>query len=66
MEARKAQWQMPIAYLNLGRVSERLGRLEDARVAYEYFLAAWENADPEMQEWIDQGVQGILRVTDRP
>jgi tetratricopeptide (TPR) repeat protein len=61
-----AQWQMPIAFLNLGRVSERLGRLEDARVAYEYFLAAWENADPEMQEWVDQGVQGILRVTDRP
>jgi tetratricopeptide (TPR) repeat protein len=61
-----AQWQMPIAYLGLGRVLERLGRLEDASVAYEYFLAAWKNADPEMRAWVDQGVEGILRVTDRP
>lgn len=60
-----AQWRVPIAYLNLGRVLERLGQLERARGAYEYFLAAWENADPEMQEWVDEGVQGILRISDQ-
>jgi len=61
-----AQYLFPPAYQRLGRVYERLGEPEKARAAYETFLSAWENADPELDHWVDEAVEGILRTTDPP
>jgi tetratricopeptide (TPR) repeat protein len=60
-----AWYNFPMAYYRLGKVSEQLGDFERSRRAYETFVAAWQNADPELQPLVDDAVQGILRVTDQ-
>ncbi len=59
-----AHYLFPLAYLELGKANERLGETEAARRAYETFLNAWEDADPEMQGWIDEAIDGIRRTSD--
>ncbi|MDH3733501.1 MAG: tetratricopeptide repeat protein [Gemmatimonadota bacterium] len=61
-----AHWAFPLAYHALGRVYERLGRVDDARRAYEYFIAAWSEADADLQPWVDEAIEGVLRASDRP
>jgi tetratricopeptide (TPR) repeat protein len=38
-----------MAYYELGKAYEELGRLEDAVAAYAEFVEAWTDADPELQ-----------------
>ena len=59
-----AHWAFPLAYHAIGRVYERLGKPDEAREAYEYFIAAWSGADPDLQPWIDEAVEGVLRTSD--
>ena len=37
-----------IAHLFEGRALAKLGRTDDARLAYDAFLARWKNADPNL------------------
>ncbi|MDX1579332.1 MAG: hypothetical protein R3266_12655, partial [Gemmatimonadota bacterium] len=60
-----AHWATPLAYLELGRVYERLGETAKARKAYETFVSAWDDADPGMRAWVDEAVSGIFRTSDR-
>jgi tetratricopeptide (TPR) repeat protein len=60
-----AQWSFPLSYHSLGRVYEKLERPDDARRAYERFIRAWANADPDMQAWVEEASEGILRTSDR-
>lgn len=39
---------VPIAQLALGRVYQKEGDLAKARIAYQNFLAAWKDADPDL------------------
>jgi hypothetical protein len=38
----------PIAQLEMGRLFQRQGDTPKARVAYQNFLGAWKNADPDV------------------
>jgi tetratricopeptide (TPR) repeat protein len=39
---------IPAAQLELGRVYQKLGDIAKARIAYQNFLAAWKDADPDV------------------
>jgi tetratricopeptide (TPR) repeat protein len=39
---------VPIAQLELGRLYQKQGDTSKARIAYQNFLAAWKNADPDV------------------
>lgn len=60
-----AFYNLPIAYYRLGKVYEQLGELEKALDAFETFIAAWEDADPELQPWVEESVERILNLSDR-
>jgi eukaryotic-like serine/threonine-protein kinase len=38
----------PITQLEAGRVDQKMGDLPKARIAYQNFLAAWKDADPDL------------------
>lgn len=61
-----AQWNFPLSYHSLGRVQERLDRPAEARQAYERFIAAWRDADPALQSWVEEATRGVVRTSDRP
>ena len=52
----------PPAYLHLGRILERTGRLAEAREAYEFFAYAWRNADPELQPMVGEARRAVARL----
>jgi hypothetical protein len=37
-----------VAQLELGRVYQKMGDTAKARIAYQNFLAAWKDADPDL------------------
>jgi tetratricopeptide (TPR) repeat protein len=39
---------MPVAQLELGRIYQKQGDTAKARIAYQNFLAAWKDADPDL------------------
>ena len=44
-----AAWRHPVAHERLGRLYEKMGEPEKATAAYQRFVEAWKNADPELQ-----------------
>jgi len=48
--------------LQRGRVFERVGRREEAAASYEFVIAAWRNADPELQPYVREAMTGLRRV----
>jgi serine/threonine-protein kinase len=48
--------------LERGRVFERVGRREEAAASYEFVIAAWRTADPELQPYVREAVEGLRRV----
>lgn len=46
-----------------GQVLEELGEYEEARKAYEFFVTSWKDADPQLEPWVEQGRQAILRLS---
>jgi len=48
----------------LGKVYEQLGQPEKAREAYQDFVEAWVNADPELQPMVEEAKQAIARLMD--
>jgi len=49
----QAAWQIPLAHERLGRLYEKMGRPEKARAAYDRFVDAWDDADPELQDRVE-------------
>ena len=43
----------------LGRLCEAMERPGEATVAYERFIAAWEDADPELQPRVEKARQRL-------
>jgi tetratricopeptide (TPR) repeat protein len=48
----------------LGKVYEDLGQPEQARDAYQDFVEAWVNADPELQPMVEEAKQALARLMD--
>lgn len=60
-----AQRGDPIAYLYLGKAYEASGRDDEARAAYQYFLAWWADADPELQPLVDEARRALVGIAGR-
>jgi class 3 adenylate cyclase/tetratricopeptide (TPR) repeat protein len=52
-----------IAGKRLGELYERLDRPEDARAAYEEFVAGWRDADPELQPLVEEARAAVRRLS---
>jgi len=48
--------------LERGRVDERLGRKDDAVVAYRFVADVWRNADPELQPYVAEARAALKRL----
>jgi tetratricopeptide (TPR) repeat protein len=46
----------------LGLAHERLGEQDKALLAYAYFVEAWEDADPELQPWVEDARRALERL----
>jgi hypothetical protein len=49
--------------LERGRVNERLGHPEKAVESYSFVVAAWRNADPELQPLVEEAKEAVARLT---
>ena len=61
----QAAWQIPLAHERLGWLYEKMGRPEKARAAYERFVDAWDDADPELQPRVERA-RRRLETLGRP
>lgn len=52
----------PLAAQRLGRIHERLGDAAKARDAYELFVTAWQDADPELQPLVEEARTAVRRL----
>jgi tetratricopeptide (TPR) repeat protein len=52
----------PIAQLELGKIYEELGDREKALAAYEEFVNAFDQPDPEVVALAEEGRQGVIRM----
>ncbi len=53
--------------LEAGRIYERLGQREQAIAKYRFVVAAWRNADPELQPYVDEAKTALRRLSaERP
>jgi tetratricopeptide (TPR) repeat protein len=46
----------------LGRAYEASNQPEEARSAYEYFAAAWKDADPELRPMVEEALRSVRRL----
>jgi tetratricopeptide (TPR) repeat protein len=52
----------PVSQLELGKVYEALGDREKALAAYEEFVNAFDQPDPEVVALAEEGRQGVIRM----
>lgn len=52
----------PLAQLELGKIYEELGDREKALAAYEEFVNAFDQPDPEVVALAEEGRQGVIRM----
>ncbi len=52
--------------LERARVAERLGRREPAARDYQYVVDIWRRADPQLQPYVSEAREGLVRVTAEP
>jgi hypothetical protein len=52
----------PMAVLRLARVQEELGRLEEGGANYEWFVLAWQDADPGVRHLLEEARQAAARL----
>jgi tetratricopeptide (TPR) repeat protein/TolB-like protein len=48
---------------NLARAYEQTGEYEKARKEYAFFVEAWQDADPELQPWVEDARRALERLT---
>lgn len=58
-----ATWRHPVAHERLGQLYEKMNRLEEAAAAYRRFIAAWKNADPELQPRVEAARERLKQLT---
>jgi len=56
----------PLWYLLRGRVSERLGKREEAVDAYLRVTTQWRNADSILQPYVAEAKAGLARLSAEP
>jgi serine/threonine protein kinase/tetratricopeptide (TPR) repeat protein len=52
--------------LERARVAERLGDREKAARDYQYVADVWRHADPELQPYVTEAREGLIRVAGEP
>jgi len=52
--------------LERGRVDERLGKRDEAVVAYRFVADVWRNADPELQPYVTEARAALRRLSGEP
>jgi tetratricopeptide (TPR) repeat protein len=52
----------PVAQLELGKIYEGLGNREEALAAYEEFVQAFDQPDPEVLALAEEARQGVIRM----
>ena len=50
----RSLWYNPLGHLRLGQIYQAGGDEVRAREELEYFLEAWQDADPTLQSWVDE------------
>lgn len=55
-------WGNPAVADRLGQAHEALGERDEALEAYELFITAWQDADPELQPRVDDARQAIIQL----
>jgi tetratricopeptide (TPR) repeat protein len=55
-------WYHPLSRYRQGQIHQTLGEIEKAREAYEYFVEAWAEADPELQPIVEDARQRLLTL----
>ncbi len=58
-------WYNPLAHLRLGQIHQAAGDGESAREALEYFLEAWNDADPALRPWVEEARAAFTRADGR-
>jgi hypothetical protein len=46
-----------------GRVAERIGEREQAIRSYSWVAGMWRNADRELQPYVSEAREGLVRLT---
>ncbi len=59
----RSLWPEPLASYRLARVYEEVGEFANARREYEAFIAAWQDADPELQPKVAEARAAVQRLT---
>lgn len=59
----QAAWALPVAHERLGQLYEEMGEPEEAAAAYRRFIAAWEDADPELQDRVEAARERLRELT---
>ena len=52
--------------LERARVAERLGERETAARDYQYVLGVWRHADAQLQPYVAEAREGLLRISGEP
>ena len=61
----QAWWWSTFSFMNynLARAYEHTGEYEKAREEYAFFVEAWQDADPELQPWVEDARRALARLT---
>jgi tetratricopeptide (TPR) repeat protein len=52
--------------MRLGELYEQRGEPEKAIEYYGRFVELWENADAELQQWVEQATEAMTRLAGEP
>jgi hypothetical protein len=58
-------WWHPVAHERLGMLYEQMGKPEKATAAYERFIEAWKNADPELQARVKEARRRVEALREK-
>jgi tetratricopeptide (TPR) repeat protein len=61
----RAWWWEPFSFMNynLARAYEQTGEHDKARKEYAFFVEAWQDADPELQPWVEDARRALARLS---
>ena len=58
-----AAWSNPISHERLGMLYEQMDKPEKAAEAYRRFIVAWKDADPDLQDRVEQARQRLEQLS---